>query len=553
MDQQPPDRRCFNQNVRSPGCSECAAAEAGSGSSSGSTLVASVVTPLASDSLIVPSSAVISPPARERLERRSSEKGKAEAETEVEAEAEARRLLLARSDNVEIVIDAQDSSSDGANGALGQRSDGVRSSGCFGVTTTSTSAVWSSARLTHCFVNNSHATSSSDSRFGSSTSNDSTASSSSSGSGGSSSNSSPGRADDDVSSGRGEHALGPELADGGTAQSAEDAGGRGSTEERLRGRASAQRMWFGARAARGARRGAQIAEGAEREAQGRSRSRTSGAMRRAAAESANAHEGDDEGERGNGRTNGGAEQGGSESNYQRPLSVVIHGPVSSFFVGTQVVYNGDGGQRRDAGNGEHSKSKSPVKELKEKHKIDADTGACNGDTGASPEFIILEKSCSVFGHAEAHNGAATNAYYDPAEGSHAMGGEESDGSCSSNCSSDCSDDSSCSRERGKGGGHREKRGGGGGGDSGDLIDFQFVSASGESEGSTWIEAVHLVLPPVIPRSSSEATWDALQAPNGTAGMEPILDCKWEAGFKGTKRAFACLLLLGCLLYIAAFL
>ncbi|CAI7816267.1 unnamed protein product, partial [Closterium sp. NIES-53] len=79
------------------------------------------------------------------------------------------------------------------------------------------------------------------------------------------------------------------------------------------------------------------------------------------------------------------------------------------------------------------------------------------------------------------------------------------------------------------------------------------SASGESEGSTWIEAVHLVLPPVIPRSSSEATWDALQAPNGTAGMEPILDCKWEAGFKGTKRAFACLLLLGCLLYIAAFL
>ncbi|CAI5513625.1 unnamed protein product [Closterium sp. Naga37s-1] len=312
-------------------------------------------------------------------------------------------------------------------------------------------------------------------------------------------------------------------------------------------------MWFGARAARGARRGAQIAEGAEREAQGRSRSRTSGAMRRAAAESANAHEGDDEGERGNGRTNGGAEQGGSESNYQRPLSVVIHGPVSSFFVGTQVVYNGDGGQGRDAGNGEHSKSKSPVKELKEKHKIDADTGACNGDTGASPEFIILEKSCSVFGHAEAHNGAATNVYYDPAEGSHAMGGEESDDSCSSNCSSDCSDDSSCSRERGKGGGHREKRGGGGGGDSGDLIDFQFVSASGESEGSTWIEAVHLVLPPVIPRSSSEATWDALQAPNGTAGMEPILDGKWEAGFKGTKRAFACLLLLGCLLYIAAFL
>ncbi|CAI5468887.1 unnamed protein product [Closterium sp. Yama58-4] len=80
-----------------------------------------------------------------------------------------------------------------------------------------------------------------------------------------------------------------------------------------------------------------------------------------------------------------------------------------------------------------------------------------------------------------------------------------------------------------------------------------VTASGESEVSTWIEAVHLVLPPVIPRSSSEATLDALQAPNGTAGMEPLLDAKWEAGFKGTKRVFACLLLLGCLLYIAAFL
>ncbi|CAI5510416.1 unnamed protein product, partial [Closterium sp. Naga37s-1] len=79
------------------------------------------------------------------------------------------------------------------------------------------------------------------------------------------------------------------------------------------------------------------------------------------------------------------------------------------------------------------------------------------------------------------------------------------------------------------------------------------SASGKSEGSPWIEAVHLVLPPVIPRSSSQATWDALQAPDGTAGMEPILDGKWEAGFKRTKRVFSCLLLLGCLLYIAAFL
>ncbi|CAI5947597.1 unnamed protein product [Closterium sp. NIES-64] len=115
------------------------------------------------------------------------------------------------------------------------------------------------------------------------------------------------------------------------------------------------------------------------------------------------------------------------------------------------------------------------------------------------------------------------------------------------------DDSSCSREGGKGGGRREKRGGGGGGDGDDLMDFHFVTASGESEGSTWIEAVHLVLPPVIPRSSSQATLDALQAPNGTAGMEPLLDPKWEAGFKSTKRVFACLLLLGCLLYIAAFL
>ncbi|CAI5467237.1 unnamed protein product [Closterium sp. Yama58-4] len=402
------------------------------------------------------------------------------------------------------------------------------------------------------------ATSSSDSRFGSSTSNDSTASSSSSsssgsgGSGGSSSTSSPGRADDDVSSGRGENALGPEFADGGGAQSTESAGG-GSAEERLRGRASAQRMWFGARAARGARRVARRAEGAEGEAQGRSRSRTRGGVRRAAAESANAHEGDDEGERGNGRVNGGAEQGASECNDQRPLSVVIHGPGSSFFVGTQVVYNGDGGQGRDASNRERSKSRSPVKELKEKHKIDADTGAFNGDAGASPECIILEKSCSVSCHAEAHNGAAINAYYDPVEGSHAMGGEESDGSCSSYCSSYCSDDSSCSNEGGKGDGLREKRTGGGGGDGGEFIDFHFVSASGESEGSTWIEAVHLVLPPVIPRSSSQATLDALQAPNGTAGMEPILDAKWEARFKRTKRVFTCLLLLGCLLYIAAFL
>ncbi|GJP36121.1 hypothetical protein CLOM_g20645 [Closterium sp. NIES-68] len=188
--------------------------------------------------------------------------------------------------------------------------------------------------------------------------------------------------------------------------------------------------------------------------------------------------------------------------------------------------------------------------MKTKHRADGEPGAYNGDAGASPDCIVIEESYSVSCHAEAYNGTANNENYDPERG-HASGGEESDGSCSSYCS----DDSSCSRGSGKGGGVREKREGGRNEDGGenDLINFQFVSASGESEGDTWIEAVHMVLPPVIPRSSSQATMDALFAPSGTTGMEPILDAKWEAGFKRTKRVFRCLLLLGCLLYIAAFM
>ncbi|GJP32840.1 hypothetical protein CLOM_g17435 [Closterium sp. NIES-68] len=205
-------------------------------------------------------------------------------------EETTRRLLPVCSDDLEIVIDGQDSASElvGSAPAGGSQAGcGVRSSGCFPGTPMAGGRPSASARLTQCFVIDSSAASSSDYRFGSSTSNDSTASTTSSSNSGSSS---PGHAGDDVSSGGG-NALSPEFADAVVAQSAENAG------TRSRARGLAQRIWPGARSssARGGVRGAPSAEGAEREARGRSRSRTRGPVRRASAGTAHAREEDDAG------------------------------------------------------------------------------------------------------------------------------------------------------------------------------------------------------------------------------------------------------------------
>ncbi|CAI5525851.1 unnamed protein product [Closterium sp. Naga37s-1] len=83
-----------------------------------------------------------------------------------------------------------------------------------------------------------------------------------------------------------------------------------------------------------------------------------------------------------------------------------------------------------------------------------------------------------------------------------------------------------------------------------LLDFQFAplrEASGQAEGDMWVEAVHVVLPPLP--ASARGGWEGVDV----AGMEAIFDPHCVKWFQRVKRLFIALLLLGSIFYIVSFI
>ncbi|GJP29649.1 hypothetical protein CLOM_g19284 [Closterium sp. NIES-68] len=83
-----------------------------------------------------------------------------------------------------------------------------------------------------------------------------------------------------------------------------------------------------------------------------------------------------------------------------------------------------------------------------------------------------------------------------------------------------------------------------------MLNFHFaplLEPSSQTEGDTWIEAVHVVLPP--PPAGTRGGWEGVDV----SGMEAIFDARCVKWFQRVKRLFIAMLLLGSVFYIVSFI